>query len=65
MAVLRKQEIREMGPEEREKQLSELRKRLMKIKGGLASGGIPEDVGKAREIKKTIAKILTIQGGKK
>ncbi len=54
-----------MGPEEREKQLSELRKRLMKIKGGLASGGIPEDVGKAREIKKTIAKILTIQGGKK
>jgi ribosomal protein L29 len=31
----------------------------MKIRGGLASGGVPENVGKTREIKRTIARILT------
>jgi hypothetical protein len=33
----------------------------MKIRGVLASGGMPEDVGKAREIRRTIARILTIR----
>ena len=60
MADLRTEEIRAMDPPEREKHLSELRKTLMKIQGGVASGGVPEDIGKTREIKKTIARILTI-----
>ena len=59
MAILRSKEISEMGFEELDSHLSELRKDLMKINGILASGGIPEDVGKAREIKRTIARILT------
>lgn len=59
MAELRSNEITSMGEEEQTKQLIELRKNLMKIKGGLASGGIPEDVGKTREIRRTIARILT------
>jgi len=60
MAILRASEIRQKDEAELEADLAELRKNLMKIRGGLASGGIPEDVGKAREIKKTIARILTI-----
>ncbi len=59
MAILRSKEISEMGSEELDSHLSELRMDLMKINGILASGGIPEDVGKAREIKRTIARILT------
>ena len=65
MAILRASDVREKDDVELESHLSELRKNLMKIRGGLASGGIPEDVGKVREIKKTIARILTIQHEKK
>ncbi|MFH1836005.1 MAG: 50S ribosomal protein L29 [Methanobacteriota archaeon] len=61
MAELHTSEIGKMSPEEQDKAILELRKSLMKINGGLASGGIPEDVGKAREMRKTIARILTIK----
>ncbi|MEA3254397.1 MAG: 50S ribosomal protein L29 [Candidatus Altiarchaeota archaeon] len=50
-----------MGVEELDDRLSQLQDDLMKIKGVLASGGIPEDIGRAREIRRTIAKILTIK----
>jgi len=60
MAILRKSEIKEMGPEELEDKMSQLKADLMKIRGVLASGGIPENVGRAREIKKTIARIKTM-----
>jgi ribosomal protein L29 len=36
----------------------------MKIRGVLASGGIPENVGKAKEIKRTIARINTFKSRK-
>ena len=61
MAELRSSEIEKMTVEEQDKQLTELKKNLMKIKGGLASGGVPEDVGKTREIRRTIARIKTIK----
>ena len=65
MVILRSSELREKDDAEMEEHLSELRKKLMKIRGGLASGGIPEDVGKVREIKKTIVRILTIKHERK
>ena len=65
MAIMRASEIREKDDAELETNIIELKKTLMKIRGGLASGGIPEDVGKAREIKKTIARILTIRHERK
>jgi len=61
MAILQTEELRGMSEEELDKHLSELRLDLMKIKGVLSSGGIPEDIGKAKEIKRTIARILTIK----
>lgn len=61
MSVLKPTEIVEMSDNERAKHLVELRKELMRIRGGLASGGIPEGVGKTREIRRTIARILTIK----
>ncbi len=65
MGTLRSNELAEMESAELDKHLGELRKELMKIKGGLASGGIPEDIGKTREMRKTIARILTIKRMKK
>ena len=61
MAILRNHEIWEMDIEELDDRLSQLREDLMKIKGVLASGGIPEDIGRVREIKRTIARVLTIK----
>jgi large subunit ribosomal protein L29 len=59
MAILRSNEIAGMEDSEMDEQLSQIRKNLMKIRGVLASGGIPEDVSKTREMKRTIARILT------
>jgi large subunit ribosomal protein L29 len=61
MAILRSDEIQGMDDSEMDERLTQLRKELMKIRGVLASGGIPEEVGKAREIKRTIARIKTIK----
>lgn len=65
MAILRSKEISELSSEELDENLSELRLELMKIRGVLASGGIPEDVGKTREIKRTVARILTFKNKKR
>ena len=61
MAILRSDEIQGLNDSEMEERLTQLKKELMKINGVLASGGIPEEVGKVREIKRTIARIKTIK----
>ena len=61
MADLRTEEIESMDAVEREKHLGELRKTLMRIRGGVASGGVPEDIGKTRQIRRTVARILAIK----
>jgi large subunit ribosomal protein L29 len=65
MSILRSRDIRGMEAEELDEHLSQLQKDLMKIRGVIASGGVPEDLGKTREIKKTIARILTIKKERK
>jgi len=50
-----------MGAEEIDNRISELNNNLMKIRGIMASGGIPEEIGKVREIRRTIARILTVK----
>jgi len=64
MAILRASEIREMSAEELEDKLAQLQKDLMKVRGILASGGIPENVGRIRETKRTIARIQTLKNVK-
>lgn len=61
MAILRAKEIRKMKDEELEKKLADLRKELMRIKTQIAQGTAPENPGRAREIRRTIARILTIK----
>jgi large subunit ribosomal protein L29 len=64
MAIIRSSEIQGMSDSEMDERLTQLRKELMKIRGVLASGGIPEEIGKAREIRHTIARIKTIKAQK-
>ncbi len=53
-------EIREMSREEREKKLRELRAELMKLRSIVKSGGRLDNPCRIREIRKTIARILTV-----
>lgn len=54
-------EIREMKPEERLKRLRELRVELSKLRTTVESGGTIENPARIREIRRTIARILTVQ----
>ena len=54
------QDIREFTPEERMEKLTELKEELMHERGVSAMGGSPPSPGKIRQIRMTIARILTI-----
>jgi len=58
--VLKSKEIRELSPDERKEKLNELKSELMHEKGVAAMGGSPPSPGKIRQIRMSIAKILTI-----
>jgi len=58
--VLKAKEIREFSPDERREKLNELKSELMHEKGVAAMGGSPPSPGKIRQLRMTIAKILTI-----
>jgi large subunit ribosomal protein L29 len=61
MAILHTQEIRDMTPAERESELEELETELLNAKAVKAAGGAPENPGRISELRKTIARIKTIQ----
>jgi large subunit ribosomal protein L29 len=61
MPLYRTAEIREYSPEEREKRLTELRNELVKLKAMVAAGGAVENPSRIKEIRRTIATILTIE----
>lgn len=59
MALLRPNEIRKMSREERLKKLEELRAELVRLRA-MAKRGTLDKPAKIREIKRAIARILTI-----
>lgn len=59
MAILRKAQIRKMSQSEREKKLEELKTELLTLKGKTRTGSV-ESAGRIRELRKTVARILTI-----
>lgn len=60
MAILRIKEIRKMTREEREKRLNDLRAELTKLKTMIESGGSVEKPARIKEIRRAIARILTV-----
>ena len=65
MAIMRVKEIRGMSSEDRSKKLVELRAEQARIKTMVNAGGAVENPTRARELRKTIAQILTIEHEKK
>lgn len=61
MAILRIDEIRNMTAEERLDELETLNSELIKERAIASAGGAPENPGRIGEIRRTIARIKTIQ----
>ena len=58
--VLKAKEIRAFTSEERAERLEELKRELMHERGIAAMGGSPPSPGKIRQLRTSIARIMTI-----
>ncbi|MEW6063195.1 MAG: 50S ribosomal protein L29 [Nanoarchaeota archaeon] len=65
MAIIKKNELKGMSTDLLNSKLEELKKELIKINAKRAVGTVPESPGKIKEIRRTIARILTILKTKK
>jgi len=61
MSIFRIEEIRRMSEKERREELESLMKDLLHERGIIATGGSPDNPGRVGEIKKTVARIKTVQ----
>jgi len=61
MSIFRMEEIRRMSEKERKEELESLMKDLLRERGIIATGGSPENPGRVGEIRRTIARIKTVQ----
>ncbi|RJS74234.1 50S ribosomal protein L29 [Methanophagales archaeon] len=62
MSIFRIDEIRKMSEKERKEELESLMTDLLRERGVIATGGALENPGRLREIRRTIAKIKTVEG---
>ncbi len=61
MPIMRMKEIAEMTPTAREQRLIDLRIELARIRTMVKAGGAVENPTRIRQLRKTIAQILTVQ----
>jgi large subunit ribosomal protein L29 len=61
MAVLRLNEIRDMSPQERMDELDKMRDELIRERALSSAGGAPDNPGRIGELRRTIARVKTIQ----
>jgi large subunit ribosomal protein L29 len=65
MAIIRLKEIRGMSSEDRAQKLIDLRAELARLRTMVKAGGAVEDPTRVRELRKTIAQILTVENENK
>jgi large subunit ribosomal protein L29 len=61
MPILRTKDIRSMSSEDRRKKLGELRTELMRLRTMIKAGGAVENYSRIRELRKTVARILSVE----
>jgi len=64
MVILRSKEIRDMDIEEIQKKLDELKAEYAKNVSKSSAAGVYDNPGKIKELKRTIARVLTIMNEK-
>jgi large subunit ribosomal protein L29 len=58
--IIRLKDIRDLSPEERKKRATELQTELVRLRTMTKAGGSIENTARIKELRKTIARILTI-----
>ncbi|HOT07479.1 MAG: 50S ribosomal protein L29P [Methanosaeta sp. PtaB.Bin039] len=61
MAIFKMEEVRNMSSEEMAEELFKLETELVRERGLVATGGAPEKPGRIKEVRRTIARIKTVQ----
>jgi len=61
MTILHSKEIRDLTPAEREAELEQLETELLNAQSIKAAGGMPENPSRIGELRRTIARLKTIQ----
>jgi large subunit ribosomal protein L29 len=61
MTILHPEEIRDMTPAERDAELEQLETELLNAESVKAAGGMPENPSRIQELRRTIARLKTIQ----
>lgn len=65
MAILAKNDFKQMNETQLNEKLLDLKKELMKINTQISTGTTPENPGRVKDVKKTIARIITALSTKK
>lgn len=65
MPILRMRDLRDMSLGERERRLRELRTELLRLRTMVEAGGAVENPARIRELKRTVARILTVENEEK
>jgi large subunit ribosomal protein L29 len=65
VAIFKIDEIRNMNQEEIAEELLKLESELIRERGIVTAGGAPEKPGRIKEIRRTIARIKTVQKERK
>lgn len=65
MAIFRIDEIRNMSEDEIAEELRKLESDLVRERGIVVAGGAPEKPGRIKDIRRTIARIKTVQTERK
>ena len=60
MAILRLKDIRDMSSEQRKEKVTEFRTELARLKTMVEAGGSIDNPTRMRELRKTIARLLTV-----
>jgi large subunit ribosomal protein L29 len=65
MAIFKIEEIRNMSEEEITEELQKLVSELIRERGIVTAGGAPEKPGRIKDVRRTIARIKTVQRERK
>ena len=61
MAIIRVKEARKLSSKEIDSKIEELRKEILKLNSQVSAGATPENPGRIKEIRRTIARLIFIK----
>jgi large subunit ribosomal protein L29 len=64
MAIIRSNDVRKLTDKDFESKMSEIKKELLKLRAQRSAGSSPENPGRIKALRRTVARMITIQNQK-